>query len=119
MRAKRFAPVMRGLSAVTASVMALSIVGADIADGYRARIDDFLGTQSYVTNTDEDAARFVSDYETIDDMKAAAKDIAVREGEEGTVIMKNDNNVLPLAGKSVALFGLAAYAPESGLAIES
>ena len=51
MRAKRFAPVMRGLSAVTASVMALSIVGADIADGYRARIDDFLGTQSYVTNT--------------------------------------------------------------------
>ena len=111
MRAKRFAPVMRGLSAVTASVMALSIVGADIADGYRARIDDFLGTQSYVTNTDEDAARFVSDYETIDDMKAAAKDIAVREGEEGTVIMKNDNNVLPLAGKSVALFGLAAYAP--------
>ena len=49
MRAKKLAPVMRGLSAITASVMALSIVGADIADGYRARIDDFLGTQSYVT----------------------------------------------------------------------
>ena len=55
MRAKKLAPVMRGLSAVTASVMALSIVGADIADGYRARIDDFLGTQSYVTNTDEES----------------------------------------------------------------
>ena len=45
MRAKKLAPVMRGLSAITASVMALSIVGADIADGYRARIDDFLGTR--------------------------------------------------------------------------
>lgn len=111
MRAKKLAPVMRGLAAVTASVMTLSIVGADIADGYRARIDDFLGTQSYVTNTDEDSARFVSDYTTIDEMKAAAKDIAVREGEEGTVVMKNDNNVLPLSGKSIALFGLAAYAP--------
>lgn len=86
MRAKKLAPVMRGLSAITASVMALSIVGADIADGYRARIDDFLGTQSYVTNTDEDSARFVSDYATFEEMKAAAKDIAVREGEEGTGI---------------------------------
>lgn len=111
MKTKKIAPAMRGLAAVTASVMALSIVGADIADGYRARIDSALGTQSYVTKNDEDSARFVSDYATFDEMKAAAKDIAVREGEEGTVVMKNDNDVLPLSGKSVALFGLAAYAP--------
>ena len=45
-------------------------------------------------------------------MAAAAKDIAIREGEEGTVVMKNDNGALPLAeGANVALFGLAAYAP--------
>lgn len=111
MNSKKIAPVMRGLAAVTASVMTLSIVGADIADGYRARLDSALGTQSYVTKTDADSARFVSDYATFDEMKAAAKDIAVREGEEGTVVMKNDNNVLPLTDKSVALFGLAAYAP--------
>lgn len=112
MRAKKLAPVMRGLAAVTASVMTLSIAGAEVADGYRARIDDFLGTQSYITNTDEDSARFVSDYATFEEMKAAARDIAVREGEEGTVIMKNDNDVLPLnSGKSVVLYGLAAYAP--------
>lgn len=48
MKTKKIAPAMRGLAAVTASVMALSIVGADIADGYRARIDSALGTQSYV-----------------------------------------------------------------------
>ena len=111
MRAKKLAPVMRGLSAVTASVMALSVVGANIADSYRARIDDFLGTQSYVTKTDEDSARFVSDYATFEEMKTAARDIAIREGEEGTVIMKNDNNVLPLSGQSAALYGRAAYAP--------
>lgn len=112
MKAKRIAPAMRGLAAVTASVMALSIVGADVADGYRARLDSALGTESYVTKTDADSTRFVSDYATFDEMKAAAKDIAKREGEEGTVVMKNDNNVLPLnSGRSVALFGLAAYAP--------
>lgn len=112
MKAKKIAPAMRGLAAVTASVMALSIIGADIADGYRARLDGFLGTESYVTITDEGSARFVSDYDTFEEMKAAAKDIAVKEGEEGTVIMKNDNNVFPFqSGKSVALFGGAAYVP--------
>lgn len=111
MKSKKIAPAMRGLAAVTASVMVLSIAGAGIADGYRARLDSFLGTESYVTKTDEDSARFVSDYETIDEMKAAARDIAVREGEEGTVVMKNDNDVLPLSSdNSVVLFGLAAYA---------
>ena len=111
MNAKKMAAWMRGLSAITASLMTLSIVGADIANGYRARLDGFLGTQSYVTKTDEDAVRFVSDYATFADMKAAAKEIAVREGEEGTVIMKNDNQVLPLQTGNVALFGLAAYVP--------
>lgn len=55
-------------------------------------------------------ARFKTDYATIEDMAAAARDIAIREGEEGTVVMKNDNGVLPLkANANVALFGLAAY----------
>ena len=90
MRAKKLAPVMRGLSAITASVMALSIVGADIADGYRARIDDFLGTQSYVTNTDEDSARFVSDYATFEEMKAAkaARHQVVPTGKQLTLQQK-------------------------------
>ncbi len=112
MRAKSFAPVMRGIAAIMACVLVLAVVGAGVADTFRTRIDDALRTQSYVTNTDPDSARFKSDYATIDDMMAAAKALAIKEGEEGTVIMKNDNGALPLAdGSSVALFGLAAYAP--------
>ena len=45
MKAKKLAPVMRGLSAIMASVLALSVVGTGIADGYRARLDQFLGTR--------------------------------------------------------------------------
>lgn len=103
---------MRGMSAITASVFTLSFLGTSVADTYRTNLDDVLGTQSYVTVTNEDSVRFKSDYNTIEEMMAAAKNIAVREGEEGTVVMKNDNQALPLApGGAVALFGLAAYAP--------
>ncbi|MBQ6409576.1 MAG: hypothetical protein IJJ64_16285, partial [Butyrivibrio sp.] len=112
MKTKKLVPAMRGVSALAASMLVLSSLGANVAETYRKNLDDVLGTQSYVTSTDGENARFVSDYKTIEDMAAAAKDIAIREGQEGTVIMKNDNDVLPLAqGREVALFGLAAYAP--------
>lgn len=112
MRVKRITSVMRGLSATMASLLALSLVGTGIAEGYRTQLDSALGTESYVTITDEDNARFQSDYATIEEMAEAARNVAIKEGEEGTVVMKNDNSALPLSSdRSVALFGLAAYAP--------
>lgn len=111
MKAKKLLPVMRGISSVMASVLTLSLLGTGVADAYRKNLDDVLGTQSYITVSDEESARFKSDYETIDEMMDAAKVIAIREGEEGTVVMKNDNNALPLNSSEVVLFGLAAYAP--------
>lgn len=110
MKAKKFTPAMRGLAALMTCLMGLSIVGTGVANTYRGALDDTLGTESYVTINDDSAARFKTDYATIEDMAAAARDIAIREGEEGTVVMKNDNGVLPLkANANVALFGLAAY----------
>ena len=110
MKAKKFTPAMRGLAALMTCLMVLSIVGTGVANTYRGALDDTLGTESYVTINDDSAARFKTDYATIEDMAAAARDIAIREGEEGTVGMKNDNGVLPLkANANVALFGLAAY----------
>lgn len=110
MKAKKFTPAMRGLAALMTCLMVLSIVGTGVANTYRGALDDTLGTESYVTINDDSAARFKTDYATIEDMAAAARDIAIREGEEGTVVMKNDNGVLPLkANANVALFGLAAY----------
>lgn len=110
MKAKKFTPAMRGLAALMTCLMVLSIVGTGVANTYRGALDDTLGTESYVTISDDSAARFKTDYATIEDMAAAARDIAIREGEEGTVVMKNDNGVLPLkANANVALFGLAAY----------
>ncbi len=112
MKTNKLASIMRGLSAIMAALFVIASVGTGIAEGYRSALDSVLGTQSFVVNTDEDAARFKSDFTTIEEMAAAAKEVAILEGEEGTVVMKNDNAVLPLpANAQVALFGLAAYAP--------
>lgn len=102
----------RGLTGVSFSLVVLSALGYGIANTFRTQVDSALGTRSYETNTTN--PKYVSDYKTGEEMMQAAKNIAVREGEEGTVIMKNDNKVFPL-GKKVALFGNAAYKPYRGM----
>ena len=87
----------RGMAALMACLLVLANVGTGVVESYRSALDNVLGTSSYETITDESAARFKKDYATIDDMMAAAKALAIREGEEGTVVMKNDNGVLPLS----------------------
>ncbi|MBQ8161871.1 MAG: glycoside hydrolase family 3 C-terminal domain-containing protein [Clostridia bacterium] len=112
MKYQKLPSFFRGLAALMACLFVLTSLGSSLTDGYRNQIDGMLGTNSYVTINDEDAARFKKDYATIEDMMAAAKALAEREGEEGTVVMKNDNAVLPLSvDNEVVLFGLAAYAP--------
>ena len=71
-KSKKLASLMRGLAALMAVLLVLSVIGAGVADKYRSALDDTLGTQSYVTITDADKARFKSDYATIEEMAAAA-----------------------------------------------
>ncbi|MBR4538093.1 MAG: glycoside hydrolase family 3 C-terminal domain-containing protein, partial [Clostridia bacterium] len=112
MKSQKTASLFRGVAALMAVLFVLSSLGQGLTENYRSQIDGMLGTSSYVTINDESAARFQKDYATIEDMMAAAKALAIREGEEGTVVMKNDNTVLPLSkDNEVVLFGLAAYAP--------
>ena len=48
MKVKKLAPVMRGLAAVMAVILALSTTGVGLANTYRTQLDDVLGTQSFV-----------------------------------------------------------------------
>lgn len=100
-----------GLTATFASVMVISITGASIANSFRTNIDAMFGTKSYEIVEGADSARFNKKYTTVDEMITAARNVAIKEGQEGTVVMKNDNSVLPLAANGkVALFGIGAYA---------
>jgi len=98
-----------GLTATFASLMAFTLVGGTLANTYRSTLDGAFGTSSYVPVVGE--GRFQKKYTTIDSMINAAKAVAIKEGQQGTVLLKNDNAVLPLAASSkVALFGIGAYA---------
>ncbi len=105
---------LRGITAVMAGIMALSVTGYALADTWRGSVDNMLGTQSYVVDDSGVAdTEFKSDYNSAAEMMAAARAISVKEGQEGTVVLKNTSSVLPMKenNQKVALFGLASYAP--------
>lgn len=100
--------LLGGLAALSASLLVITTVGYQLADTFRTAVDGALGTQSYITNTED--AKYVSDYDSNDELAEALREYAVRQGQEGTVIMKNDNDALPLStSNEIALFGVAAY----------
>lgn len=102
--------VLLGSSAVLLSIGFATTLAGGLVNSYRGTIDGIFGTQSYITSSDN--AKYVSTYKSGDEVMAAAKQFAIREGSEGTVIMKNDNSVLPLAkANTVAVFGGASYSP--------
>ena len=109
MKKRRLNALAVGLTATFASIMALTLASGGLANAYRGTIDGVFGTTSYVPVVGE--GKFNKKFQTIDAMIEAARNVAVREGQQGTVVMKNDNSALPLAAKSkVALFGIGAYA---------
>ena len=113
MKLKKTRNVLLGLTAVLGSVFAISSIGYEIADTNRSALDNALGTKSYVTDTSTDSAKYKTAYAKAEDVMAKAKEISIQEGREGTVIMKNKNNALPISQKStkIALFGAAAWKP--------
>lgn len=112
MFSKTMQSIYRGLAAIFLALLMVCTLGYGIADTWRSQVDAALGTTSYEIDTNEDAARFKSEYATIDEMAAAAKAHGIKQGREGFVLMKNDNNALPLVKtNNIALFGAAAWKP--------
>lgn len=110
----------RGLTTVTASVLALALCAQPLVDANRTDIDKFLGTQSsrIVTDTTggQDLFTYKSDYSSTTELLDAIEDLGERMSEEGTVLLKN-NGALPLtAGEKgkVSLLGFSSYYPVMG-----
>lgn len=110
----------RGLTTTTASMLALSLSAAMIIDTFRTDIDKFLGTQSTQMVTDGQSADdyiFQSDYSSTTELLDAIEDLGERMNEEGTVLLKNENNALPLSQEEtqkVSFLGFSSYYPVQG-----
>ena len=109
--------ITRGLGAVSACLLTVVSIGTPVAEAYEGRLNTVLGIETTKTVSDEgldvDTDYYKSDYGTdiydgdkLQQLEDDAAAQAVAEQEEGSVLLKNDNNALPLAaGSSITLFG--------------
>lgn len=69
-----------------------------------------------VSGFTEEGGKFYSDYNTLDDAHKAGKKLNIRLAEEGMVLMKNENNALPLnrTERNVTLLGIKSIDIQTG-----
>ena len=110
----------RGLTTITASLLTVSVAAGPVVDSYRTDINKFLRTKSsamVTDSTDEDLYTYKSDYSSTTELLDSIEDLGERMSEEGTVLLKNENNALPLSKdetQKLSLLGFSSYYPVQG-----
>ena len=110
----------RGMTTLTASLLTVSVAAGPVVDSYRTDIDKFLGTKSsamVTDSTDEDLYTYKSDYSSTTELLESIEDLGERMSEERTVLLKNENNALPLSKdetQKLSLLGFSSYYPVQG-----
>ena len=90
--------------------MGVTLPGSQILLDNAGNITAFLGqsSQEKIENPDaedEDTLYYTSDFESIEELKENAMNLTSKVTEEGSVLLKNKNNALPLTkGANVNLY---------------
>ena len=118
---KRSTGLWRGLTAISASLLALVVGASSIADANTAFINTRLGISNYkIVDTSngetKDSTYYKSEFASLSDLIAAKDALAAEIASEGAVLFKNLNNTLPLdvASEKVTLWGLNSINPTLG-----
>ncbi len=99
------------------TLSAVTVLGKTIAFENRALLNKQMGLSTTKYVEDESAQKvdtdyFKSKYKTLDEEMAASRAVSQEAEEEGAVLLKNDNDALPLAsGAKVSFFGVASVDP--------
>lgn len=109
----------KALSIGGAIVFAIVATGYQIADENAGQINKALNmsnskrVEKESNGEPEDTMYFKSDYKNLAELKAAAGVVAEKAQEEGTVLLKNENDVLPLkeGNRKVSFFSVGAIDP--------
>ena len=124
MQKKSFNAIKGGFS-LSASLLVFCLIAPSTINHYRSEINQFLGT----TNTklvplDKDLTSeqidqlypYKSTYKNTKELVTSLAELGEEMEEEGAVLLKNNNNALPLdsSHRKVTLLGTAAYNPHQG-----
>ena len=113
----------RGVASLTCFTLSLSLILGNVLEANAGTIDTYLGTASEVfvsDNTDENPLydKFTPPAEVLNAdgsgnsnaLIEAAIDLGRREVAEGSVLLKNENDTLPLSsGSNVTLLGIRSH----------
>ena len=96
---------------VTLFIFGIVTVVGPIMLANKGAINSFLGINTSVGSGSADGAMYYeTKFKNMAEVKAASKEIIEETMEEGAVLLKNENNALPLAkGDTVNLYGFASY----------
>ncbi|MCD8097315.1 MAG: glycoside hydrolase family 3 C-terminal domain-containing protein, partial [Lachnospiraceae bacterium] len=120
MKGPKKAGFWRGMTNITASLLALSIGASAICSANASAINSVLGITNYkmesVGDSDVDGYYFDSEFTTLEELIAAQEEVAVQIAEEGCVLLKNENAALPIDKdeETVTLWGLNSTSPILG-----
>ncbi|MBR4248682.1 MAG: glycoside hydrolase family 3 C-terminal domain-containing protein, partial [Verrucomicrobia bacterium] len=102
----------RGLTALFAFIFSLTSFGTALAFHREGDVNLFLGTLPPAQTVTDDTNYFPSAYGSMEEMRTDLKAYIIRTQEEGSVLLRNENDALPIEGTAaVTLFGFAAATP--------
>ena len=112
--------IWRGLALTCCFLLSVSIMMGNILERYRTSVDAFFGTRSQSTVTREledsgDAWTYQSLFTSAQEAYNGFREFAIKESQETTALLKNENNALPLAvDAKITMLGIRSYAPVYG-----
>ena len=110
--------IWKPVSMVSIVLSAFFVAGTTVANNFSPMVNEALGIQTskVVDEENGDSQYYTSDYRNFEEMFRQKVQYLREEGQEGTILLKN-NGILPLAkGKGVAISGSdeVRYAANSG-----
>lgn len=99
--------IWRGLTGLLGLILCFAIFFSALAFTREGDVNVFLGVKPPEQDVTGDTSYYKSEYSSKEEMQEALKEHVENVEIEGSVLLKNDDNALPLnSGASVTLFGL-------------
>lgn len=105
---------------VTAFLLGIMILGSTIANENAAQISGFLNTPSFQIiqqgNASGDSEYYKSRFDNLESLISAGRALGETAMAEGAVLLKNENQALPLSAgeNAISLFGIGCVDPAYG-----